>query len=236
MSLKAAILSVLGRDDLKHIVSDLRIVDADRRSIDRMRAKSDRSRTVTTDDLLWYLRNDQLKAVCKEEGLPTKGRRDDLVERLVGTTAATDVFQTAGLTADHICEVRQPVALLYDEHSPFDRTRDFLASKLANCKTEMVPGANHLAPVQSPEEFTALVRKHLLAMAGSDATADLIFGSDPFIAFENAHAVRNVSLQKPPSPYVAFVIDQHRRRRSRWDDGRIAGNLGRIHAFDAQFA
>ena len=75
MSLKTTILSVLGRDDLKHIVDDLKIVDIDRRSIHRMRAKLGRSQAATTDDLLWYLRRDQLKAVCKEMELPTQGRR-----------------------------------------------------------------------------------------------------------------------------------------------------------------
>ena len=83
MGMKRVILSILGRDDLKHIVDDLEIDEVDRRSVDTMRAKLSRSRKVSTKDLLWYLRKDELKVACQEMGLPTKGKRDDLVERLL---------------------------------------------------------------------------------------------------------------------------------------------------------
>ena len=59
MKPKPAILSVLGRDDLKHIVDDLEIDGVDRRSVEAMRAKLSRARRVTAEDLLAYMRKDE---------------------------------------------------------------------------------------------------------------------------------------------------------------------------------
>ena len=52
MRLKPAILSVLGRDDLKHIVDDLKIDGVDRRSVEGMRAALGRARSVKPEELL----------------------------------------------------------------------------------------------------------------------------------------------------------------------------------------
>ena len=83
MKLKPTILSVLGRDDLKHIVDDMGIDGVDRRSVEEMRAVLRRARRVTAEDLLWYMRKDEIKEVCEGVGVSTKGKRDELVERLV---------------------------------------------------------------------------------------------------------------------------------------------------------
>lgn len=80
---------------------------------------------------------------------------------LAETHAGDEMFQVCGLTADRICDVRQPVVAMYDEFSPFVATRDFLQQHLADCQIETVPGAKHLAPVQSPTAFVELVEKHL---------------------------------------------------------------------------
>ena len=87
--------------------------------------------------------------------------------RLAGTTAGDEVFEEAGLTSARICEVRQPVVALYDEFTPFTATRDFLAQNLTSCEVDMVPGAKHLAPVQNPAAFVALVKEHLGRLNGS---------------------------------------------------------------------
>jgi len=83
MNVKWIILSILGRDDLKHIVDDLGIDGVDRRSVEGMWAKLSRSRKVTADDLLGYLRKDELKAAYEKISIPTTGKRGDLVERLL---------------------------------------------------------------------------------------------------------------------------------------------------------
>lgn len=84
MQLKPAILSILGRDDLKHIVDDLEIDGVDRRSVEGMRAALSRARRASVADLLWYMQKDQIKQVCELVGVSPKGKRDELVERLLG--------------------------------------------------------------------------------------------------------------------------------------------------------
>lgn len=81
--------------------------------------------------------------------------------RLAGTTAAVDAFSTSGLTAERIASVNKPVIGLYDEHSPFTATADYLKSNLSDCTLDVVPGAKHLAPVENAEAFGGLVLKHL---------------------------------------------------------------------------
>ena len=83
MKLKPTILSVLGRDDLKHIVDDLEIDGVDRRSVEGMRAALSRARRVKAADLLWYMQKGQIKQVCEVVGVSAKGKRDELVERLM---------------------------------------------------------------------------------------------------------------------------------------------------------
>lgn len=84
MQLKPAILSILGRDDLKHIVDDLEIDGVDRRSAEGMRAALSRARRANVEDLLWYMQKDRIKQVCELVGVSAKGKRDELVERLLG--------------------------------------------------------------------------------------------------------------------------------------------------------
>lgn len=85
--------------------------------------------------------------------------------RLAPTTCGTDVFAVAGLTPERIAGVRQPLAVLYDEHTPFEATRRYLEEHVSGCKVDTVPGAKHVAPLQNPAAFTELVRKHLGEMA-----------------------------------------------------------------------
>jgi pimeloyl-ACP methyl ester carboxylesterase len=92
---------------------------------------------------------------------PASARWLAQLPRLAETTCGADVFAVAGLTAERIGSVRQPVVALYDEHSPFLATCRYLKEKLANCVVEIVPGAGHLAPLENTPVFVELVQRHL---------------------------------------------------------------------------
>jgi hypothetical protein len=83
MQLKTAILHSLARDDLKQILDDLDVDGVDRRSVDAMRTALGRARRLTLEGLVGYLRKDSLRAICEELGLPGRGRREELVQRLL---------------------------------------------------------------------------------------------------------------------------------------------------------
>ncbi len=83
MQLKTAILYSLARADLKQILDDLDMDGVDRRSVDAMRTALGRTRRLTLEDLLAYLRKDALQAICEELGIPGRGTRAELVQRLL---------------------------------------------------------------------------------------------------------------------------------------------------------
>ena len=94
MKLKPAILSVLKRDDLKNIIDDLEIDGVDRRSIEGMRAALSRARRAKPEDLLGHMRKDQIKEICDLVGVSGKGKRDDLVDRLLNGVGDSVVAST----------------------------------------------------------------------------------------------------------------------------------------------
>lgn len=83
MKLKHAILAELGRDELKEIVEQLELADVDRRSAEAMRQALARSRRAAPAVLIERLGESQIKAVCQAVGVNTRGRRRQLVERLL---------------------------------------------------------------------------------------------------------------------------------------------------------
>jgi hypothetical protein len=83
MQLKTAILHSLARDDLKRILDDLDLDGVDRRSVDAIRTALGRTRRLSLEDLLGYLRKDALRAICEELGMPGRGTRQELVQRLL---------------------------------------------------------------------------------------------------------------------------------------------------------
>lgn len=87
--------------------------------------------------------------------------------QLAATTAGEEMFEMRDLTREVICGIEHPVVALYDEHSPFNATCDFLKRELPDCAVDIVPGAKHLAPVQNPKEFTRLVQNHLARLCTS---------------------------------------------------------------------
>lgn len=82
MKLKKTILSVLNRDGLRQILDDFEFIGVDKRSPEAMRKVLSRSRTVKPELLLDYLYEYQIKEVCEICGLPTKGRRNQLIKKL----------------------------------------------------------------------------------------------------------------------------------------------------------
>jgi pimeloyl-ACP methyl ester carboxylesterase len=84
---------------------------------------------------------------------------------LATTSAPEEVFKTAGLTAEVIASIEQPVIALYDEETPFVATYNWLLANLPNCVGSRVPGASHLALLESPKEFAELVERHLDELA-----------------------------------------------------------------------
>lgn len=81
--------------------------------------------------------------------------------RLAETTCGDEVLTEAGLTAERIASVRQPVVALYDEFSPFLATCRWLEESLPSCTAEIIPAAKHLAVVENTAGFTDAVRRHL---------------------------------------------------------------------------
>ncbi len=81
--------------------------------------------------------------------------------RFAETTCGTDVMEVADLTADVIAAVKQPVAALYDEFSPFLATCRWLEANLSDCTAEIIPGAKHLAMLENAPKFLDAARRHL---------------------------------------------------------------------------
>ena len=87
--------------------------------------------------------------------------------KLAETTCGDEVLSEAGLTADVLASVAQPVVALYDEFSPFLATSRWLQQHLPRCEAEIIPAAKHLAMLDNTAGFTDAVKRHLTRLAGS---------------------------------------------------------------------
>ncbi len=83
--------------------------------------------------------------------------------RLAPTACGREAFEPAGLDAALLESITGPVVALYDEYTPFAATREYLRG-LKNVCIETVPGARHLALLESTNAFVELVRKHLTSL------------------------------------------------------------------------
>ena len=106
------------------------------------------------------------KAILMKNMGPVSANWIATMGRLSGTEAGTEAFTIAGLDAAKIAGVTCPIFALYDEFSPFHKTRQFLEQNLANLRSAIVPGAKHLAPLQSTEAFLSLVESGLADICG----------------------------------------------------------------------
>ena len=111
---------------------------------------------------------EQLERIKKDMG-PSSVRWLSQLPRLAATSCGDDVLQAAGLTADRLIGIRQPVVALYDEHSPFMATCRYLEEHLPNCTIDIVPEAKHVAPLENPKAFIGLVRNHLHSMTHDES-------------------------------------------------------------------
>jgi pimeloyl-ACP methyl ester carboxylesterase len=102
-------------------------------------------------DQVMHLDGDRLLQFRRAVGLPGLNR----LLRLGATTAGDDSKVEAGLTAEKILAVRQPVLAIYGEFSPFLSTANYLVEHLPDCRSVLVPGAQHRAPEENPAAFTA---------------------------------------------------------------------------------
>lgn len=84
MSLKKTILAIMSRDDLKAIVDAAGLEQVDRRSVQPMRDALSRSRRIRPKMLLNALTEGQVKVVCERVGIDPKGRKNELIRRLLG--------------------------------------------------------------------------------------------------------------------------------------------------------
>jgi pimeloyl-ACP methyl ester carboxylesterase len=94
---------------------------------------------------------------------PAGARWMSQLGHLAETTAGEEMFAVAGLDAERISSITQPVYALYDEHSPFLATCRYLEQNLPACTVAFVPGAKHVAPLQNSPAFVDLVSEWLRA-------------------------------------------------------------------------
>lgn len=108
---------------------------------------------------------EQMEIVKQQLGAPG-ARWLAQLGQLSETSSGEEMFEVAGLTADKIASVTQPVYAFYDEHSPFLATCRYLEKHLPQCKVDRVPGAKHVAPLQNSPAFVEMVHRRLREMAG----------------------------------------------------------------------
>jgi pimeloyl-ACP methyl ester carboxylesterase len=106
-------------------------------------------------DQVLHLDGERLLRFRQAVGLPALER----LLRLGRTTCGDDSKVEAGLTAELIATVRQPVLALYGEFSPFLATAEYLVEHLPNCRSALVPGAKHRAPEENSAAFVQLVKE-----------------------------------------------------------------------------
>lgn len=83
MKLKHAIIETMDRDLLKTVCDDLEIDGIDRRSREDMAAAVSRARRAKPEELVEYLSEKQVKAVCELMRIEARGRRNALIKVLL---------------------------------------------------------------------------------------------------------------------------------------------------------
>lgn len=100
-------------------------------------------------DQIVHLDAERLLKFRREVGLPALNR----LVRLGKTSCGDDSKLAAGLTAELIARIAVPALAVYGEFSPFLATAEYLKDHLPNCRSVIVPRAQHRAPEENPEGF-----------------------------------------------------------------------------------
>jgi pimeloyl-ACP methyl ester carboxylesterase len=109
-------------------------------------------------DQVMHLDDERLLKFRREVGLPALNR----LLRLGKTTCGDDSKVAAGLTAEMIESIANPALAIYGEFSPFLATAEYLWSHLPNCRSVIVPGAQHRAPEENPVEYLNALAAYFL--------------------------------------------------------------------------
>ncbi len=100
MKLKASIIRVMSRDDLKAVIDEHGITSVDRRNRDSMAKSVGRRKEIQAEDLLPHLAETQVKEICEKMGLSSVGRKNALAEALLdqfGSDEGGEKAQKTGL-------------------------------------------------------------------------------------------------------------------------------------------
>ena len=100
MNLKSAILKIMPHDILKAVVNDLEVADADRRNSNDMRDHLSKNCHATSDYLLMYLYESQVKKVCELLGIDSTGRKKVLVQKLLDAASTSSTGKTGLLESE----------------------------------------------------------------------------------------------------------------------------------------
>ncbi len=119
-------------------------------------------------DQVKHLDGEKLLQFRQAVGLPGLNR----LLRLSATTAGDDSKVEAGLTTEKILAVRQPTLALYGDASPFLSTASYLTEHLPNCRGVLIPEAQHRAPEENPEAFTAALTAWIESLESADLEAE----------------------------------------------------------------
>ncbi len=111
-------------------------------------------------DQVMHLDGERLLQFRRAVGLPGMNR----LLRLGQTTCGDDSKVEAGLTVEKIHAVRQPVLAIYGDSSPFLSTAQYLVEHLPDCRSVLIPNAQHRAPEENPSAFTAELKAFLEAV------------------------------------------------------------------------
>ncbi|MFO0908886.1 MAG: alpha/beta hydrolase [Isosphaeraceae bacterium] len=121
-------------------------------------------------DQVLHLNGEDILKFRQAVGLPAMNR----LLRLGKTTCGDDTKVAAGLTEERLVAISAPTLALYGEFSPFLATAEYLSKHLPNCRSAIVPGAQHRAPEEAPEAFVTLLRDFCREVVGFPAWSPVV--------------------------------------------------------------